>query len=199
MAFDFDGTLTGRDTMLEFLTAVRSRTTVARVFARRSPHLVAALGGGTARDRAKRLVCHDILSGLTVGEAEAAARRTAERVARSDIRADTAARLRWHLRQGHRVIVVSASFEAYVGRVAGQLGVTEVIATGWEVGEDGVLTGELSGPNVRGAAKVDRLADLLGEDFRLDFAYGNSGGDSAMLARALHPVRVSRRILPELA
>ncbi|MGH9078481.1 MAG: HAD-IB family hydrolase [Acidimicrobiales bacterium] len=197
-AFDFDGTITKRDTMLLFFTAVRSRQAVARAFLRHSPRLLGALRGGTARDRAKRLVCGDILGGLRSGEAEAAARRTAHLVQRSLIRADTAARIRWHQQEGHRVIVVSASFEAYVELVADSLGVREVIGTRWEVDDTGVLTGRLVGQNVRGAAKVDLLAGLLGDRFRLDHAYGNSGGDAAMLARAEHPVWVGRRALPEL-
>jgi phosphatidylglycerophosphatase C len=198
VAFDFDGTITRRDTMLLFLTALRSRPIVARVLARRSPQLLGALRGGMARDRAKRLVCRDILGGLANEEAEAAARQTARQVERSLIRADTAARLQWHQQQGHRVIVVSASFEAYVKLVAGSLGVDEVIGTRWEVDDSGILTGRLLGQNVRGAAKVDQLDELLGDGFRLEYAYGNSGGDAAMLARARHPVRVGRRPLPEL-
>ncbi len=198
VAFDFDGTITRRDTMPLFLTAVRSRPTVARVFVRHIPQLLAALQGGSARDRAKRLVSRDILGGLTREEAEAAARYTAGVVGRSLIRTDTAARLHKHQEAGHRVVVVSASFEAYVEPVARQLGVHEVIATRWEVDNDGILTGQLSGPNVRGPVKVELLAKLLGDDFRLDYAYGNSGGDAAMLARARYPVRVGRRSLPEL-
>ncbi len=197
VAFDFDGTITGRDTMPVFLTTIRNRPTVARVFARRSPQLLAALRGGAARDRAKRLVCQDLLGGLAVEEADAAAQRTAARVEQSLIRADTAARLRWHLQEGHRVIVVSASFEAYVKLVASSLGVHEVVATRWEVDGAGVLTGRLDGPNVRGATKVELLTGLLGTGFRLHYGYGNSGGDAAMLARAEHPVRVGRRPLRE--
>jgi HAD superfamily hydrolase (TIGR01490 family) len=198
VAFDFDGTITRRDTMLRFLTAVRSRPTVARVFLRRSPELLRARRGGTARDQAKRLVCQDILAGLASREAEAAAQRTADAVERSLIRPDTAARLRWHQREGHRVIVVSASFEAYVRPVAASLDVREVIGTRWEVDDTGVLTGRLLGQNVRGKAKADLLAGLLGADFRLEYAYGNSRGDAAMLARARYPVWVGRRPLPEL-
>jgi phosphatidylglycerophosphatase C len=196
-AFDFDGTITTRDSMLLFLTALRSRTDVVRSFLRRSPQLVAALHGGDARDRAKRLVVRDLLGGLPCSEADAAARRTAVAIERSLIRPDMRARLRWHQREGHRVVVVSASFEGYVGPVAGSLGVRDVVATRWELDGSDVLTGEIDGPNIRGGAKVDGLAALLGEGFQLEYAYGDSAGDDAMLARARHPVRIGRRPLPE--
>ncbi len=95
--------------------------------------------------------------------------------------------------------MVSASFEAYVTLVAASLGIDEVIATRWEVDPDTErLTGRLDGLNVRGEAKVSLLDDLLGGPRDLEYAYGNSSGDTAMLARARHPVRVGRRPVPAL-
>jgi phosphatidylglycerophosphatase C len=95
--------------------------------------------------------------------------------------------------------VVSASFEAYVKIVAASLGIDEVIATGWEVDPtQDVLTGRLAGTNVRGDAKVDLIASHIHGPCDLAYAYGNSSGDTAMLARATHPIWVGRRHMPEL-
>jgi phosphatidylglycerophosphatase C len=198
-AFDFDGTITRRDTLALFLTRVRSRRAVASTFLRHGPQLVLALQGGQARDRAKALICLDVLGGLTRSEAEGAAADTAEAIKRSLIRTDTGTRIRWHQAAGHRVIVVSASFEAYVKIVAASLGVDEVIATSWEVDPaQDVLTGRLAGANVRGDAKVDLIARHIHGPCDLAYAYGNSSGDTAMLARATHPIWVGRRHMPEL-
>jgi len=199
VAFDFDGTITSTDTLRLFLTRIRSRRALAGTFFRHAPRVALALRGGPARDAAKALICLDVLGGLTHEEAEAAAVATAQVVERSWIRPDARARIRWHLAAGHRIIVVSASFDAYVRRVAATLGIEEVIATRWEVdARTGVLSGRLDGPNVRGEAKVALLADHLDGPCDLDYAYGNSSGDTAMLARARHPVRVGRRPMPEL-
>jgi len=198
-AFDFDGTITSIDTFRLFLTRIRSRRALAGTFLRHAPQVALALQGGPARDAAKALICLDVLGGLTHEDAEAAATATAQVVERSLIRPDARARIRWHLAEGHRIIVVSASFDAYVRRVAATLGIEEVIATKWEVdSRTGVLSGRLDGPNVRGDAKVDLLADHLNGPCDLAYAYGNSGGDTAMLAHARHPVRVGRRPMPEL-
>jgi phosphatidylglycerophosphatase C len=200
VAFDFDGTITTKDTLRLFLTRVRGPRELVTAFARHAPELGSALRGGSARDRAKQAVCMDVLGGLHRDRAQAAADETAEVVRRGLIRPDTEARIRWHQDQGHRVIVVSASFEAYVTQVAASLGIDEVIATRWEIDPDtGVLTGRLDGLNVRGDAKVTLLEDRLGGPCELEYAYGNSGGDTAMLARARHPVRVGRRPVPTLA
>ncbi len=199
VAFDFDGTITRKDTLRLFLTRIRSRRAVAGTFLRHAPQLALALQGGPARDRAKALICLDVLGGLTRTEAESAAADTAEAVKRSLIRTDTSTRIRWHQAAGHRIIVVSASFEAYVKIVAASLGIDEVIATNWEVDStQDVLTGRLAGANVRGEAKVDLIASHIHGPCDLAYAYGNSSGDTAMLARATHPVWVGRRHMPEL-
>jgi phosphatidylglycerophosphatase C len=199
VAFDFDGTITREDTFRVFLNRIGTRRALAAVFLRRSPQMLGALRGGEARDHAKKLLCHDVLEGLTREFAEQAAADTAQDVSSSLIRDDAAARIRWHQAQGHRVIVVSASFEAYVRPVVTALGIDEVIATRWEV--DPVtdrLTGRLEGRNVRGEAKVDLLDAHLGGPSALEYAYGNSSGDKAMLARSRYPVWVRRKPMAEL-
>jgi phosphatidylglycerophosphatase C len=198
-AFDFDGTITSKDTFRVFLDRIVPRRALAAALLRRSPHLLGALRGGEARDRAKKLLCHDLLEGLTREFADQVASDTARDVSRSLIRVDTASRIRWHQRQGHRVIVVSASFEAYVRPVVAALGIDEVIATRWEVDpETDLLTGRLEGRNVRGAAKVDLLDTHLGGAGSLAYAYGNSAGDAAMLAWSRYPVWVRRKPMAEL-
>jgi phosphatidylglycerophosphatase C len=194
VAFDFDGTITSKDTFRLFLTRVRGPVDLASAFLRHAPRLGLALRGGAARDRAKQLVCREVLGGLGRRRVEAAADETARVVRASLIRPDAADRIRWHQAEGHRIIVVSASFEAYVAQVAAALGIDEVIATRWEVDPDSdTLTGRLAGMNVRGQAKVKLLEDHLGGRCELAYAYGNSAGDTAMLARAEHPVWVGRR------
>jgi phosphatidylglycerophosphatase C len=114
---------------------------------------------------------------------------------RDGLRDDTTARLRWHLAEGHRVVIVSASYQDYVEVVASGLGDVAVLATRLEV-VDGFCTGGLAGPNCRGREKVDRLTAWMaaqGLD-RADltvYAYGDSAGDDEMLAWADHPHRVN--------
>jgi phosphatidylglycerophosphatase C len=199
VAFDFDGTITRIDTLRLFLTRIRPRRAIAATFLHHGPQLASAVRGGAARDRAKALICLDLLGGLACEQAEGAAAETAGLVLGSLIRSDTRARIRWHQAEGHRIIVVSASFEAYVKLVASDLGINEVIATKWEVdATTDTLTGRLDGRNVRGEAKVALIAHLLDGPCDLEYAYGNSSGDTAMLAHAKHPVWVGRRPMPAL-
>jgi phosphatidylglycerophosphatase C len=87
-------------------------------------------------------------------------------------------------------VLVTASFGVYARPLGERLGVSRVVATELEVDGDGRLTGHLSGPNCRADEKVRRLAAHFGDPPVLDWAYGDSPDDRAMLARAAHPVEV---------
>jgi phosphatidylglycerophosphatase C len=192
-AFDFDGTLTRTDSVVPFLRLVGGRTWLLRL-ARRIPAVVVA---ATRRDRAllKALATEALFRGLTRSRVEALAQQHGASIAEGGLRDDVMARLRWHLEHGHRVVIVSASYEPYVRVVAAALGVSGVVATRLAVGAGDVYTGELVGGNCRGPEKVLRLEQWLTEhgiaraDVEL-WAYGDSAGDRELLAWADHPVWV---------
>ena len=93
VAFDFDGTLTRRDTLRVFLQQLGRPSVVAAAFARHLPSVLRAYQGDQARDRAKESVFSDILGGLHEAEAEAVASATAQTVIRSMFKPDVVARL----------------------------------------------------------------------------------------------------------
>jgi phosphatidylglycerophosphatase C len=109
-----------------------------------------------------------------------------------------AERLSEHRRRGHEIVLVSASLAAYLepfGRE--ELGIDHVIAVELEVDHEGRLTGEMTGPNVRGQEKVARLSAWLGERESVElWAYGNSSGDEELIALADHATWVGRRARP---
>jgi phosphatidylglycerophosphatase C len=185
-AFDFDGTLTQRDTLLGYLRLVVGRRRVATVVARNAVGILRASRDRNARDLVKEEVLAGCLAGVEVARATALA---AAYVARIPMRADVVARLLEHHALGHTVVVVSASPAIYVAPAVASWGVDDVLATELEV-VDGVFTGRYAGRNCRAEEKVVRLESwLAGREVELH-AYGNSPDDAAMLARADHPVWV---------
>jgi phosphatidylglycerophosphatase C len=185
-AFDFDGTITKRDTLVPFLRHVVGRVAVARAIAMTMPAFVAAARHRDRRDAAKEALLRRCLAGLPVERAERAA---AEYASTIELRDDVRRTLGDHVRKGHEVVIVSASPALYVRAAAGLLGAHDVVATELEV-RDGVLTGRYAGRNCRAEEKRRRLAAWLdGRDVELH-AYGNSVDDEPMLALADHPVRV---------
>ena len=191
-AFDFDGTLSTRDNVLPYLRLVCGNVAVARALALAGPDLLASRRDPSRRDAAKATVLRELLAGRREDHLRDLGARFARLVVARHLRPDVVALLEEHRRDGHELVLVSASLDLYLAPVAARLGVTHVIATTLAVDERGRLTGELAAPNVRGAEKVRRLDAHLADAASPAFvhAYGDSAGDNELLARADRPVRV---------
>ncbi|HEY7900280.1 MAG TPA: HAD-IB family hydrolase, partial [Caulobacteraceae bacterium] len=90
---------------------------------------------------------------------------------------------RWRQRKA-RLVIVTASPQLLVAPFGHGLGAEAVIGTGLAFNDAGLATGALDGPNCRGSEKVARLQAAFGDDVRLEAAYGDSDGDTQMLAIA---------------
>jgi phosphatidylglycerophosphatase C len=189
-AFDFDGTLTKRDSLLPFLAAVCGPVAVGLAMGRLSPQLALMAAGRADRDDTKERLLGRLLAGRPAGGVEAAGARYADRLATS-LRPDIVERLRWHRESGHELVLVSASPTVYLEPLGAQLGFAAVLATRLEIAADGTLTGRLDGGNCRGPEKVTRLRAWLGTREPTEvWAYGDSAGDDDLLAFADHGIRV---------
>ncbi len=189
--FDFDGTLTRRDTLLPFLRRTRgaSRTSIALL----ANSLVLARGmvtGGDGRDVGKEAVLQHLLAGQDVEELRAAATVFSDVVVDRGLRSSVLDRVRWHASEGHELVIITASPELYVGPIGERLGFAAVLGTRLETDSNGRLTGRLDGRNCRGAEKVDRLRAWLGDEAATVYAYGDSSGDRQLWEFADHAYRV---------
>ena len=184
--FDFDGTLTRRDSLLHFTEYAVGRTRLVAGLMTLSPWLVAMRSGLVSNHRTKERYFARFFGGMEATRFEAVARRYAlERLDRivSPVALD---RLEWHRRAGHTVVVVSASCRQWLEPWCTARGAA-LICTELEV-DEGRITGRLAGPNCHGPQKVVRIrAELDPERFERVFAYGDSRGDREMLAIADEP------------
>lgn len=183
-AFDFDGTITRRDSLIPFLARLAGWPRVAWALARIAPTYV------RDRDVAKEKLLTALLRGVPHADVASAGMVYGVEVARSQIRPAMRDKLAWHRGEGHEIVIVSASLDVYLREVADALGIDALLCTQLEVDEAGRCTGRMLGGNCRGEGKATRLRAHLGEDECVLWAYGNSSGDAAMLAMADHPVRV---------
>jgi phosphatidylglycerophosphatase C len=190
VTFDFDGTLTIRDSFAAFLAWDAGDLRTAAALARIAPAALAYLFDRD-RGRMKAAAVRAFLGGRTLASAQAAAEAFAG--AARLLRPDAVACWRaWGVRGALRVIV-TASPEFVVAPFAASLGADLLIATRLAVDPAGRITGDLDGPNCRGPEKVRRLRDEFGPALRLAAAYGDSAGDREMLAIADEPgMRVFR-------
>lgn len=181
VAFDFDGTLTVRDSFMAFLIWEAGPARTALNLARLAPAALAYLAHRD-RGRIKAAALRIFLRGKPIAWARERARVFAgeARLLRPDALAcwDD-----WRAR-GARMSIVSASPEFVVAPFAERLGADELIATQVETDDQGRITGALFGRNCRGPEKVIRLRETFGPDVRLQAAYGDTAGDHEMLALA---------------
>jgi phosphatidylglycerophosphatase C len=195
-AFDFDGTLVSGDSFVPFLLKVTGRRSFGQGLVASGPSMLRAYGVRQDRDASKAALVARLLRGLPAERLTRVAETYGAQLA-TRVRPAMMERLAWHRSHGHRLVIVSASFDVYLEPLGRHLGFDGVLATGLEVDDDGLLTGNLRGPNVRGEEKEVRLRAWLTE--RLGgatvelWAYGDSAGDRQLLAMANHPVLVRRR------
>jgi phosphatidylglycerophosphatase C len=185
-AFDFDGTIASGDAVVPFVSSVIGRVATVRALAGVAPLL---------RHRDRDLVKEKFTAAAFTGRSEDELREKGRSFARhlhvQRVRPTMLERIDWHRERGHRLIIVSASFDLYLQPLAQILGFHDVLSTKLEF-VDGRATGRLLGGNIRGNAKARALAELL-DDMSVDlWAYGNSVGDIPMLARADHAFWVTR-------
>lgn len=186
-AFDFDGTLTRRDTLLPFLLQGLGWARFAGVMVRCSPWLLGFALRLLPNHVAKRRLLHLAFAGRSVREVDGWTTQWLATLP-SQLRPDALAQLTEHQRAGHRCVMVSASPDVYLQRAAQSLGFDGLICTEMAVAQ-GVLTGGLHTPNCHGAQKVVRLTQWLdAQGLQRDgitlHAYGDTSGDKPMLRMA---------------
>jgi len=187
-AFDFDGTLTRRDTLLPFLLHTLGAASVAHNALLLSPTLAGYGLGLIPNSVAKERVLVRCLAGLSFDELQQEAERFAALILPGLLRHESLQRYAWHKLQGHRCVVISASLDIYVRPWAVSAGFDDVIATQLETQTDGIVTGKLSGENCYGIEKVRRLDAVLGARTGYSlYAYGDSRGDRELLSSADYP------------
>jgi phosphatidylglycerophosphatase C len=195
--FDVDGTLTVRDCVVPFTRRVAGTSRLLRGILRQPKKIFSVLRSRD-RDAVKAVFSEIAFTGIDAVELENEAIAFANEVYNGWMREDVARRFRWHQEQGHVVVLVSASFDAYLEPLGDLLEADAVLCTRLEIA-DGRATGRLDGPNCRGKEKVRRIAQWCEESGlsleSVQYAYGDSKGDLEMLALARHSFFVAKEEL----
>ncbi len=183
VAFDFDGTLTRRDSLLPFLHRMLGPARLTAVLALESPWLAAHGARLVSNEAAKVHLLRRALAGHRRDQLEAFGEVFAQRHVAALLRADAMQCLRRHQAAGQRCVLVTASLTLYTRPWALDQGFDAVIGSELAFDADGRTRGELVGGNCYGAEKARRLREQLGVQ-ALDAAYGDSRGDREMMAMA---------------
>lgn len=181
--FDFDGTLTRRDSFVPFLKfAFGRRAFVARMM-RMLPFVARYLFKGLTRDELKATLIAAFLTGVRADWVEQKALEFRAVFWTRLMRPAGLKSVQSELESGALVTICSASPSLVLKPFADHLGI-KLISTELEV-ENGILTGRISGSNCRCEVKVQRLEAVYGplEQYRLR-AWGDTRGDHELLDAA---------------
>jgi HAD superfamily hydrolase (TIGR01490 family) len=181
--FDFDGTITTRDTLLEIIRYAKGDRAFLTGFALLSPWLITMKAGLLSNSEAKQKVLSYFFGGTPPEAFGETCEAFAGKKIPSLIRPAAMERIKEHQQNGFTVVVVSASPENVVEPWCRQHQL-ECIATRLEV-KNQLLTGRINGNNCYGEEKVRRIRERFDIDsFGQIYAYGDSAGDKPMLALA---------------
>lgn len=186
-AFDFDGTLTRRDSLLPFLLYAAGPVNFAIKMTKASPALLAYAARLMRNDTAKEKLLRTFLHQRPLADIEAIGTRFARERVPAMLLGDAYARFLWHKGQGHVCVLVSASLVHYLEPWAKSVGFDHVIGSQLASDDNGLVSGRLDGGNCYGEQKASRLRAWLGAREAIIHAYGDSRGDREMLAMADHP------------
>ena len=200
--FDFDGTITTRDTFALFLRYYAGPFPWLINILRLLPTFSAYKLGKIDRHAVKKAVIRRFFAGKLASDVESRAAQFARDVIPGLIRPAAQERIDDLLTDPNcgteSLYICSASIGPYLRSWAGSAGIqiTNVMATELEINEDRI-TGALKGYNVWGENKVRRILDQFPpHSVKIMEAYGDTRGDLEMLHAAEASFFKPFRVIP---
>jgi phosphatidylglycerophosphatase C len=181
--FDFDGTITTKDTLLEFIKYSRGKFHFYTGFALNSPWLIAMKLKLISNQKAKERILSWFFRGSDLTTFQQQCDHFAAVMLPGLVRPKALAEIETLRQRNATIVVVSASPENWIQPWAGSNSI-KYIATRLEVKEN-KLTGKIQDRNCYGEEKVARIREAYQlPDYNAIFAYGDSSGDLPMLKLA---------------
>lgn len=185
--FDFDGTITYRDTLWEIIRFQKGSAALYTGMASLLPGLVRFKLGRQTAQESKEQVLRYFFGGMPEEQFTENCQRFCRERLPALVREAALTAIRKHQQQGRQVVVVTASARDWVAPWCDTLGIG-CIASQLEIA-DGRITGRISGVNCNGQEKVVRIRRQFNlYDYTDIYAYGDTNGDRPMLALAQYPV-----------
>jgi phosphatidylglycerophosphatase C len=181
--FDFDGTISTRDSYLlftEFLN--RKRYIIGCLIL--APRIIGYLARIYPNYALKEDFLRFFYRGRTTDELQVQTHRFCSRIIPGIIRPGAMERIKWHQAQGDTIVVISACPRLILEPWCHQIN-ADIIATELETDQDSRITGKIAGKNCWGQEKVRRIQSRYTlHQYDGIFAYGDSKGDLPMLELA---------------
>ena len=178
--FDFDGTITQKDTLLEFIKFSRGKWRFYGGFLLFFPLLVAMKMRLLPNWKTKQLLFSYYYKGVSIETFNHWGKEFTLSIDKT-VRPKVIETLQEHKKRGDQIVIISASIENWIKPWAEKAGIDLILSTQIEVA-DGLLTGRFSTANCYGQEKVNRLLAAFPNrnEYRL-VAYGDSRGDRELI------------------
>ena len=183
--FDFDGTITTKDTMLEFIRYYKGDLHFYAGALITSPFIFAYKARLIKKIVAKQKFLGFYFKGVPIEEFEAKCKAFSEEKLPALIRPKALEEINKLQNAGVRVVIVSASAENWIKYWAAEKNI-EVMGTRLAIA-DKRISGTFDGENCYGNEKVCRIKERFDlSNYSEIFCYGDSMGDKEMLQLASH-------------
>lgn len=182
--FDFDGTITTRDSLMEFLKFTHGPFRTFWGLFILSPVLVLYELKIVPNDTAKQILFSWFYRGWSIKKFDAKCIDFIDKV-HQIVRPEALQAIQQYQTDGVKVVVITASPENWVKPWADAINLHEVIGTKLAINSNDRLTGRFLSKNCYGQEKVNRFLERYPNraDYILE-AYGDSQGDAELLAFA---------------
>ena len=178
--FDFDGTVTRKDTLLEFIKFSKGSLRFYLGFLINSPIMIAYKIGIISNQSAKEWMLRYFFSGRSLESFQKQCDLFAEQVLPSLMRSKAINEINKLKESGADVVIVSASAENWIKKWTDSLKL-QLLATRLTTKND-KITGEIDGKNCHGLEKVSRIKEKFNlADYTDVYCYGDTEGDKPML------------------
>jgi phosphatidylglycerophosphatase C len=181
--FDFDGTITRKDSMWLFLKYFSGISSFYIKIIPLIPALVLFKLGIISSKKIKESVFMKFFKNYESVLFEEKCKIFAEQILIHHMRPEALRKIALHMERRHQIVIVSASPKNWIKYWCDDKNIN-LVATELEV-INGKLTGRLEGENCKGKQKVIRIKQNYNlEKYEMVYAYGDSKGDKEMLAMA---------------
>lgn len=182
--FDFDGTITTTDTLLEFIKFSRGGLFFYLGFFLNSPWLIAYKLKVISNQRAKQRILTFFFGGMPRDRFQEQCDRFSKEVLPGLIRPKASEEITRLLGKGVAIVIVSASPQDWIQGWSEGIP-AELIATRLQLSDQAGterLTGQIEGKNCYGMEKVRRIEQAyILSDYEEIYTYGDTAGDLPML------------------
>ena len=181
--FDFDGTITTKDSLVDFIQFAVGKATYYKGLAKLSIMLTQYTLRIIPNHTAKEKLIGHFFQGWNTSDFKKIANKYGLSKIDKIIRPKALEKIDWHKQQGHKIIIVSASMKCWLQSWCDKNKI-ELISTQLEI-KDKKITGKFATKNCYGIEKVNRIKELYTlDDYDYIYAYGDSSGDKELLALA---------------